>query len=590
MKLIICDYEIFKYDTLFGCIVIDENGEKLYQLWDLELIKNFFQCTKDDSIYVNWNGKYYDNTIMDAIMSGKNPYLISKKIINNERVYSNLSFYHYDVMNTGFGCQLSLKLTELISGKSIDTTEVDFDLDRPLTEEEKQLTEKYNQSDLYQTLYNFKKIYDRFELRLGMIKDWNLDLAECLDMTGAQIASKVLLAKKDISLEYQKVKPILYDNLIIENDWVKDFYLNEKFKTPGMKQVTIGNADLSIGAGGLHQALKKVFYKRLLYLDVSGYYNLVMINFNLLSRAIPEEGKKRYKMMYDQQIALKKIDPDSPKRKQFKTVLLSVFGAQGHKGSDMYDPEIGGLVPVVGEVFLIDLMEKIYTLCEFVQSNTDGIMIYPNSDEDEKKILEILDAWLKRTGFVIKPKYIYNLFQRDVNNYMYQDEHGNIEVKGEALKNYDFSDKAYSAGTIFDCKEPPIIAKGIVNALMFDKLPEETVEELKDDFKLFQYACKKNTFDYLTYDLIDKYGNQTSVSAGGICRAFAWNDKDFIGMVNKHKKTTTKDKIAKVASLPPSVFLYNKDLFTEDAKKYLEKNIDYNYYIERIYERIGEFI
>jgi hypothetical protein len=58
-------------------------------------------------------------------------------------------------------------------------------------------------------------------------------------------------------------------------------------------------------------------------------------------------------------------------------------------------------------------------------------MLLPNSDEDEKKILEILDNWLKRTNFVIKPKYIYNLFQRDVNNYIYQDEHGR-DLRGMA--------------------------------------------------------------------------------------------------------------------------------------------------------------
>ena len=198
MKLILCDFEVFKYDTLFGCIVIDNNKEQLYQLWDLDLIKNFFECTRDDSIYINWNGKFYDNIILETIYKGGNPYLVSKKIIKGEKVFSNLNFYHYDVMNTGFGEQLSLKLTELISGKSIDTTEVDFDLDRPLTEEEKLLTEKYNRSDLYQTLYNFRVSYDRFELRLNIIKEWNLDLAKCLDMTGAQIAAEVKTARAPI--------------------------------------------------------------------------------------------------------------------------------------------------------------------------------------------------------------------------------------------------------------------------------------------------------------------------------------------------------------------------------------------------------
>lgn len=311
-----------------------------------------------------------------------------------------------------------------------------------------------------------------------------------------------------------------------------------------------------------------------------------------MSRTISEEGKKRYVMMYDQQIALKKIDPDSPKRKQYKTVLLSVFGAQGHKGSALYDPYVGSLVPITGELFLIDLMEKIQHLCIFVQSNTDGIMIKPNDDNAEKEILQILDSWLKRTKFVIKPKYIYNLYQRDVNNYVYQDEHGNIECKGEALKNYQFDEKAYAAGTIFASKEPSIIAKGIVNALIYGKMPEETVEENKYDFRLFQYACKKKSFDSLTYDMKSLDGNESASYEipGGLCRCFAWNDKKYIGMVNKHKMKANKESIAKVSNLPDSVFIYNKNLFTEQAKDEIMKNINYDYYVYRIYERIGEFI
>lgn len=316
-----------------------------------------------------------------------------------------------------------------------------------------------------------------------------------------------------------------------------------------------------------------------------------MINYDLMSRTISDEGKRRYKLMYDQQIELKKIDPDSPKRKQFKTVLLSVFGAQGHEGSALHDPYVGSLVPITGELFLIDLMEKIKDLCTFYNSNTDGIMINPNSDEDEKKILEILDAWLKRTGFVIKPKYIYNLWQRDVNNYVYQDKDGNIETKGEALKNYDFSDKAYAAGQIFNAKEPSIIAKGIVDCLIKDISPEETVEKYKKDLRLFQYACKKGTYDYLTYDTT--YFPSREISSYKIqspSRAFALKSNSSSGMVYKHgiNKKSGKISQSKVSNLPNSVFIYNKDI--TNAYEELKDKIDYNYYVERIYERIGEFI
>ena len=103
------------------------------------------------------------------------------------------------------------------------------------------------------------------------------------------------------------------------------------------------------------------------YFDVSGYYNLIMINYDLLSRAIPEEGKKLYEYMYHQQLALKGVD--DAKRQVYKTILLAVFGAQKHEGSDLYDLGKGTLVPIVGQMFLIDLLEKLTPYTEYQSIN-----------------------------------------------------------------------------------------------------------------------------------------------------------------------------------------------------------------------------
>ncbi len=271
MNLIIFDFEVFKFSTLLGTIIIKEDGtEKLFQTWDLETIKQFYYDYKDDSIFIGWNSKYYDDLILEAIVKNKDPYLVSKEIIeNHESKWCNLHFLSYDAMNIGLGKQISLKLTELISGDGVETTEVDFNIDRPLTEEEKKLTEKYNQADLNKTLYNFKKIYDRFELRLGIIKDWGLDIFKCINQTGAQIAAEVLQAKKDPSLEYKPVKPTLYSNLKVKNKQALDYFLQEKFRIGNyFETIKIGNAELTLGAGGLHQAIKKCYYDRLMYLDV----------------------------------------------------------------------------------------------------------------------------------------------------------------------------------------------------------------------------------------------------------------------------------------------------------------------------------
>ena len=46
MKIIIFDFEVFKYDTLFGGIVLDNDKEEVVQTWDLDKFKDFYYSHK----------------------------------------------------------------------------------------------------------------------------------------------------------------------------------------------------------------------------------------------------------------------------------------------------------------------------------------------------------------------------------------------------------------------------------------------------------------------------------------------------------------------------------------------------------------
>ena len=80
MKLICWDLETFRYDLLFGCIIIDKDKETLYQTWDLDEVREFFKNTKDNSIYIGYNSKYYDDVVLEAIIKHQDPYKKSKEI------------------------------------------------------------------------------------------------------------------------------------------------------------------------------------------------------------------------------------------------------------------------------------------------------------------------------------------------------------------------------------------------------------------------------------------------------------------------------------------------------------------------------
>lgn len=580
MKYLIIDFEVFKFDTLFGVLISDGKDIVCIQTWDLDAIRNFYEAHKHD-LWIGHNNIGYDNIILEQIVQHKNPYKKSKEIIHGAKRYCHLPILTHDTMR-GF---YSLKVTELITGKNISETPISFDLDRPLTEDEKRQIESYNRDDLDQTYENFIAQYNDFQLRLDIIQEFSLSFSE-LNLSGTSLAAKVLDSHRIQNIEKMTIKPTLPKTLQIKNQTVLNFYLNEDFKKKKSILVNLCNCPHKIAAGGIHAALKKVHYDKALYFDVSGYYNLIMLNYDLLPRTLSEKGKELYRFMYYEQLRLKKINPK--KRAIYKIILLSVFGSMLNEHTDFYDPAKGSLVTIIGELFLVDLLEKLEGYVDVIQSNTDGIILEPLDWSKKDEIISIVEEWEQRTGFVIKKEEINNIWQRDVNNYMF-DDHGKPAVHGEAVTMYGQYDEPIWR-QVWTAKEAGIISHGIVDYFLYGISPEETVKKYREKLILFQYACKTMSYDYCQYEYTDLYGTTTKTRLQNINRAFASNDKEHVGTVIKYKNEDGKLKHARVQSLPDNVFIYNGDIRDQRVIDKLVMKINYQYYIDRIYKRCGEFI
>lgn len=587
MNIIIWDMEVFAKDTLFGAYILNNDSKELFQSWNLQEIKNFYLDHKDNSIWVGHNSQGYDSIILEGIVNDKNEEQLKKindSIIGSEIArYCKLKMYQFDLMKQSVA-RYGLKTTELYDGKNISETEVDFNLDRKLTEEEKLKTEKYNRDDLDQTLDNFNELKPNFKQRLDMLKEFNLPL-DYLSISGTKLAAIVLGATKIDNIEYKLIKPKMYETLRLKNQDLIDYYMREGFRTNEKLTINVGGIPHQIGSGGIHAAIPQYHTKKALYFDVSGYYNLIMINYDLLPRTLPQEAKEKYIFMYHEQLRLKKIDPI--KRGVYKTILLSVFGAMMNEYTDFYDPQKGLLVTITGQLFLVDLIEKLEGISKIVQSNTDGIIVEPFDWNDEDKIIKIVEEWEQRTGFVIKKEHIENIWQRDVNCYCYKKD-GEIHVVGEAVRMYEKWKHPFD-GNLFESKEPAIFAYCIVNYLINNILPEETIEKYKKELRMFQFSCKKKSFDYT--ELQENYpdGTVKITKLQGTNRAFASKEQKYNSLVYKCR-FDGKVKRAKVANLPDNVFVYDKDIRTEEAINELINKIDYQYYVDRAYEKILTFV
>lgn len=583
--IIIFDFEVFMHDVLFGAIIVNENHEtNIVQTWDIVQIARFYEAHKRD-YWIAHNNEQYDNHILEACVNGLNAEAIKKlsdEIIGGNRWRKlKLPLMYFDLMKSKF---YSLKSLEAYMGKEVSESSVRFDLPRKLTDNEKQETELYNLHDLEQTYDDFLQLKNEFVLRLDMIREFNLSMS-ALQMTGTQVAAAVLKAKHISGIERQLRPPVLWPNLRVQNKDVLDFYLSERWKNKERFNMTIGGCPFTISSGGIHAALKKFHAPKALYFDVSGYYNLLMINLDLYPRTMPEEGKEKYIYLYKEQLRLKKIDPN--KRGIFKTILLCVWGAMKQEHSDFYDPCTGDLLLLSGQMFLVDLCEKLDGKARIVQANTDGVIAIPNEGVTDAEIKEIVDEWQNRTGFVLKFDTIYDIHQRDVNNYMYRNDAGEIVTVGEAVTHYGKWVYPFWKNS-FSAKEPIVVTYCIVEYFMEHRLPEETVEKYKHNLRMFQYIPKRISFDWLEYESTNIQTNETSIEPlQHINRAFAMKNDEYRGMIYKCKND---GKRAKVSNLPDSVFVYNDEILSDEAYAKLENRIDWDYYINRGYERICEFI
>lgn len=582
--IIIFDFEVFKYNTLLGTLLVhDDNTIELKQMWDLDEIRQFYKEHLND-IWIGHNNDDYDNHILEAILHNIDPFIKSKSLINSQfRSKANLQIYTYDLMCCRF---YSLKMTELLIGKAIHTTEVDFNLDRPLTENEIALTNSYNKSDLEQTYHNFLELKDPMLLRLRLLKEFNID-KKYLTATEARLASIALGAKQIPDIENKLVKPRIYETLQVKNQDVLNFYLNEDFRKNKKLTVTLCDVEHQMGSGGIHAARKKCHEKDMLYLDVSGYYNLVMINYDLLPRTIPDKGKNLYEYMYHQQLALKGVDND--KRWVYKTILLAVFGASMNKYTDFYDPQIGSLITITGQMFLVDLLEKLEGKIKLIQSNTDGIIVKPLQTSSKEEVLAIVKEWCDRTGFVIKPKEISEIWQRDVNCYCYIMPDGSTDTKGDAFIGSWAIDEPVK-NEFYTSKEPAIIAKAILSYLI-DKTPvEETVYKYKNKPLYFQYLCKKLSYKYCTLETLDLATNNVVIeNIADLNRAFAKKYDGTISMIYKHKDRNGKDSKTKIANIPDNIFIDNGEILSNEGVQRVVNKIDYDWYINRAKTRLTEF-
>lgn len=590
MRMLVCDTEVFKHGWLF--CAKDGITDEEFVIWnDREAMVDFYNKFKND-LWIGYNIRGYDQFIIKAFILGMNPYQLSQWIIKDrksgylyaKKAFNSVPFKFYDVMtNRNMG---SLKTLEGFLGMDIEETQVDFDLDRPLTQEEIDLTIKYCLADIDATCEVFNKTTNMFNAHKAIIKTFNRPSRD-MCKTQAQLASKILGAKPKIFNDYYDIR--MPDTLDINKyqqvvDWFLNSYddtVNEMLEAGAdpddpeafakwfysrSLEIEINGVIYVFGWGGLHAAILKYIHvcsddEILLMADVNQLYPSIMVEYDVLSRAVlyPERFRNILNTSLELKAAGKKQE-----REPYKLINNISYGASGDKTNAMFDPLHRNLVCVFGQVLLLDLIEKLEDVCSIVQANTDGVLLLIKK-KDLDTVKSIINEWETRTRLKMSYDEFERIYQGDVNNYLAVTKDGKIKSKGAYVKELKPLD--------YDL---PIVNKAVKEYLVNGTHPRETIlacDELMEFQKIYKISSK---YSYAVW--------KDQKLRGKVFRVFAsTNPEDTMLGKTKGEGLT----VEKFALSPDHAFIWNKRVKDVKVPDYLDKEWYVDLAIKRLQLKFG---
>lgn len=581
ITILFFDFEVFKYDWLV--VAIDPIEKKEFVIVnDQKKLEELYTKHKQD-IWVGYNCRNYDQYILKAILCGFNPKEMNDWIIVKDHkgwefssLLRKVSINLFDVMPNP---PVSLKTLEAFMGKSIHETSVPFDIDRKLTEQEIQETIKYCRFDVLNTIEVFLRRKGEFDAQMDLLKAFNLPLSN-IGKTQAQLAAVIFDAKKQKFKDEWDIR--LPDNLDLgKYQFVGDWFLdkrNHKYehfvtgksgkskKEKVYLECEIAGIPHIIAWGGLHagQLVNITCEADEVIIDADAgqlYPNLMRI-YKLLSRAARKPEMLTY--ILDTSMRLK-AEGKKKEREPYKRQCNIVYGASGDPTNPLYDPLMRNLVCVYGQVFFIDLIDKIEDIAQIINSNTDGLF-FKVKKKDLPELYRRIKVWEARTGLSMEYAEYTKFVSKDVNNYVAVMTNGKLHCKGAYVK--ELNDLDYDL---------PIVNEAVKNYIVYGYSVEDTILGCRELRKFQKIVKLSNKYKWVEHE----NGHRTTKLVNKAYRTFASNS-DSDGRLLKCDGVRNPAKFGGTAD---RCFIFNDDLNGVE----IPKKLDYQWYIDLSYKRLSDF-
>lgn len=637
--IIFYDFEVFKYDWI--AVFVDMAKKKKHVIINAkEKLKALYEQNKKD-IWVGFNNRHYDQYIMKGILLDFNPKEINDCIIVDKKegwqfssMFNKIPMTNYDVMPNP---PVGLKTMEGFLGSNIKETEVPFDIDRKLTQEEIDQTVFYCEHDVEETIKVFQEKIDDFNAMYGIVKAFPdmVNLSNIGD-SEARITAKVLGCQKQnfddefdffilpcIQLDKYKFvqewfenavedctkeMKALYDDPNTKDRWKYDYtdeYRWSRYFYSRSLTVTIAGIPHTFGFGGLHGADEESVHLDKkdgagYHVDVNNYYPSLLLAWSLVTRGATNDNyglvyKTRKELKYKQTHTSSKAEAKRWKKAQlpYKKMLNALSGAMKDKTNPAYDPRNNNCMCINGQLMLLDLIEHLEVIPDFklVQSNTDGLIIWlPDTDEAFDMMDDICWEWEERCStqhcdIRLETDSIQEIYQKDVNNYLWIEADGTVERIGAYVKSLSAIDN-----------DLPIVNKALID-YMVNKTPIEQTVNQCNDLIMFQKIVKLSG----NYKWVEREYGQPEKQITGVrvkktllhynnserytyksYRVFASNSEQDGRLLKCGGK---RGKPEKFANTPDHCFIFNDDVNGVGVPD----NLDRQWYIDLTKKRLKQF-
>lgn len=602
------DTESFSHDWLVAA-VRQRDGETVTFWNDPEGVQDFMDLFSP--VLCGYNVAHYDSYILKAILLGWTPSQVN--LVSNTIITSELSavwalfndspwvtlpplvdLYHDIVPRKG------LKEIEANIGMSIVESSIPFDIDRPLTDDEREETEAYCLHDISAVEELYALRFDYLKAKTDLCEMSGIDPLTMLHRTNARIVSEVLDATKlphealhgsgevyevPDNIDRTAVPPDVLtfaEGVTVEN--CEGYY--------GELEFMFHDCPTKVGLGGIHGAVPS--YKEtatderiILLQDIGSYYPSLIIGNDYMSRAVPDAST--YEQFYRMRMAAKRKG-DKATAEAAKLVLNTTYGAMKAPFNTMYDPMQATRVCLSGQLYILDLIEQMFRVVpeglQLIQLNTDGWII-SLPQRSRKAIDRCVEEWSQRTGFIVDTVEVEKVVQANVNNYVLRTVDGSVKAKGGVVARH----KGRDDRDWWMSNSATIIDRAVVAHLLDGTPIADTIESCRD-IEAFQIVAKAGqTYAYVETTYIDQTTQAPTIRTDHlqrVNRVYAVTDEHRGGIFKVKTEDGAVVRRDKVPLTPDRAFIDNENLWATVDFDLLP--LDKSWYIKLAARKAHEFV